>query len=299
MGAVDPSVQSQSISHAQAGEGWLRKYLAKLGKDEKDMAQELWDKNWTAIAELCDDNFEEHVLGYPPEKTGLHLHGLNVRSRHFITEDPEVVDDFAESWGFIKTPWTTVNTIKEVRDFTDECAARGEWKGEPVEGFVVRTRVTDVPTSGRGGKETDPARSPYEANSSFFFKVKFDEPYMMYRDWREVTKMLLSSKAYLNPSLLPKSKMKRPETKVYVKWVINEIKKDPEAFKNYTRGKGIIKTRERYLEWLKSDKGEKDLEEEMHKEQEGAAKAFTKTIIVPVAIPGCGMLSDLPSSPIH
>jgi tRNA ligase len=297
MGAGDPSVQSQSMSHAQAGEGWLRKYLAKLGKEEKDMAQELWDKNWTAIAELCDDNFEEHVLGYPPEKTGLHLHGLNVRSRHFITEDPEVVDDFAERWGFIKTPWTTVNTIKEVRDFTDECAARGEWKGEPVEGFVVRTRVTDVPTSGRGGKEADPARSPYEPNSSFFFKVKFDEPYMMYRDWREVTKVLLSSKAYLNPSLLPKSKMKRPETKVYVKWVINEIKKDPAAFKNYTRGKGIIKTRERYLEWLKSDKGEKDLEEEVHKEQDGAAKVFTKTIIVPVAIPGCGGLFVLPACP--
>ena len=214
------------------------------------------------------------------------------------------MDDFAERWGFIKTPWTTVDTIKEVKTFTDECAARGEWKGEPVEGFVVRTRVTDVPTSGRGrpvgekGTETDPARSPYEANSSFFFKVKFDEPYMMYRDWREVTKVLLSPKAYLNPSLLPKSKMKRPETKVYVKWVINEIKKDPPAFKNYTRGKGIIKTRERYLEWLKSDKGEKDLDEEVHKEQEGV-KVFTRTIIVPVAIPGCGTLFVMPSSPIH
>jgi len=52
MGAVDPSVQSQSMSHAQAGEGWLRKYLANLGKEEKDMARELWDKNWTAIAEV-------------------------------------------------------------------------------------------------------------------------------------------------------------------------------------------------------------------------------------------------------
>jgi tRNA ligase len=41
------------MSHAQAGEVWLRKYLAELGKEEKDMAQELWDKNWTAIAEVC------------------------------------------------------------------------------------------------------------------------------------------------------------------------------------------------------------------------------------------------------
>jgi len=53
MGAVDPSVQSQSMSHAQAGESWLRKYLANIGKEEKDMAKELWEKNWTAIAEVC------------------------------------------------------------------------------------------------------------------------------------------------------------------------------------------------------------------------------------------------------
>ena len=200
------------------------------------------------------------------------------------------MDDFAERWGFIKTPWTSVDTIKEVQTFTNDCAARGEWRGEPVEGFVVRTRVTEVPTSRRGrsgGEEADPAQSPYEANSSFFFKVKFDEPYMMYRDWREVTKMLLSSKAYLNPSALPKSKMKRAETKLYVKWVINEIKRDPKAFENYTRGKGIIKTREAHLKWLKSDKGEKDLEEELHKQQE-SPQAFSKTIIVPIAIPGCG-----------
>ena len=200
------------------------------------------------------------------------------------------MDDFAERWGFIKTPWTSVDTIKEVQTFTNDCAARGEWRGEPVEGFVVRTRVTEVPTSRRGrsgGEEADPAQSPYEANSSFFFKVKFDEPYMMYRDWREVTKMLLSSKAYLNPSALPKSKMKRAETKLYVKWVINEIKRDPKAFESYTRGKGIIKTREAHLKWLKSDKGEKDLEEELHQQQE-RPQAFSKTIIVPISIPGCG-----------
>ncbi len=55
-------------------------------------------------------------------------------------------------------------------------------------------------------------RSPYALGSSFFSKVKFDEPYMMYRDWREVTKMLLNKKA---PKTLPRGKMKRPETKLY------------------------------------------------------------------------------------
>ena len=55
--------------------------------------------------------------------------------------------------------------------------------------------------------------------------------------------------------------------------------------------------REQYLEWLKSDKGKKDLEEEMYNEQDGAAKVLTKTIIVPVAMPGCGGLSSFLLSP--
>jgi len=40
------------LSHAQAGEEWLRKYLEKTGKTEMDLAKRLWDKNWTAIAEV-------------------------------------------------------------------------------------------------------------------------------------------------------------------------------------------------------------------------------------------------------
>jgi tRNA ligase len=44
-------VQGVPLSHAQAGEMWLKKYLNKLGKSEEDMATELWENNWTAIAE--------------------------------------------------------------------------------------------------------------------------------------------------------------------------------------------------------------------------------------------------------
>lgn len=186
----------------------------------------------------------------------------------------ETVDAFAEEWGFIKTPHITLNTIKEVRDFTTQCAESGEWNGEAVEGFVVRTRV---------GQPSE--KSPYAPGSSFFFKVKFDEPYMMYRDWREVTKTLLSKG--LDPALLPNSKMKRAETKLYVKWVVQEIKRNPKAFAEYTKGKGIIATREKYLEFLKSGKGAQDLDVAQKEEQEGKGK-FGKTIIVPVAVPGCG-----------
>ena len=235
--------------------------------------------------QLCDDSFEEHVLAYPPEKTGLHLHGLNTCTKDFHTLPHTVVDAFAEEWGFIKTLTTTLNTIQEVREFTDAVAKAGEWNGESVEGFVVRTHVTEPPT---GKTRTD--KSPYAPGSSFFFKVKFDEPYMMYRDWREVTKSLLSSKGAMKASNLPKSKMKRTETKVYVKWVIEEIKKHPEEFTEYTKGKGIIATREKFLAWLAGEgKAElKAVEEQMDLDGKEEAKVFGKTIIVPIAIPGCG-----------
>lgn len=230
---------------------------------------------------MCDDSFEEHVLAYAPENTGLHLHGINVRSKAFNTLPHEEVDAFAEKWGFIKTATTTLDSIEAVQKFTQHVGETGEWQGEPVEGFVVRTHVAEPPA---GGASRD--QSPYAPGSSFFFKVKFDEPYMMYRDWREVTKSLLAK----GPSAanLPKNKMKRPETKLYVEWVIKEIKQNPKAFENYTKGKGIIAAREKFLEWMKTEKVTLPVEDNVTEAPE--SKNFGKTIIVPVAIPGCGKL---------
>jgi tRNA ligase len=194
----------------------------------------------------------------------------------------DIVDAFAEEWGFIKTRSLVVNTIKEVRDFTSHIGKIGEWEGEAVEGFVVRTHVTKPSIENNKGK------SPYAPGSSFFFKVKFDEPYMMYRDWRELTKKLLSTSGVLKASALSKGKMKRKETKVYVKWVIEEIRKDRKQFEGYTKGHGIIATRERFLKWYEERKASGNLEEG------GDEKAVVestngKVIIAPIAVPGCGM----------
>ncbi|KXN82196.1 tRNA ligase 1 [Leucoagaricus sp. SymC.cos] len=292
-------IEGVPLSHAQAGERWLKRYLEEKGKTEAEFAKRLWDENWTAVAELCDDSFEEHVLPYPEERTGLHLHGLNVSTNPFVTMPHQVVDAFAEEWGFIKTRTHTVNTIAEVRAFTDQNA--GEWEGEAVEGFVVRTHVTEPPIEGRGGgsKKVAQGQSPYAPGSSFFFKVKFDEPYMMYRDWREMTKKLLSSKGSLSAKSLPKGKMKRKETKIYVKWVIEEIKKNRKAFDGYTKGHGIIATREKFLKWYAEQQGGsgeelKKMDEQSDPEthEDGVeGEESPKVIIVPVAIPGCGKTS--------
>ncbi|KZT66611.1 hypothetical protein DAEQUDRAFT_752049 [Daedalea quercina L-15889] len=277
-------------SHAQVGERWLRKHLADAGKTEEQLARVLWDKNWTAVAELCDDSFEEHVLPYGPEKTGLHLHGLNESTKHFRTMEQPTVDAFAREWGFIATKSTVLQSIPAVKEFTEDIGKTGKWNGDPLEGFVVRTHVVEPPT--KGGKPA--SQSPYEPGSSFFFKVKFDEPYMMYRDWREVTKMLLSKGPLVGN--VPKGKLRRPETRVYVDWVINEIKRDGSQFDTYAQGKGIIATRERFLKWLESNEGRSAEKKAKEKHDESmlngeASNAFGKTIIVPVAVPGVGKTS--------
>lgn len=233
------------------------------------------------MAQLCDDDFEEHVLPYPPEKSGLHLHGLNENTKDFRTQPTHTVDKFADEWGFIKTRTTVLNSIQEVRDFTAEIGETGKWEGEALEGFVVRSQVTEPPNDGR----RPVSLSPYEPGSSFFFKVKFDEPYMMYRDWREVTKILLSTKGPLKDARLPKAKLKRPETKLYVKWVKEEIGRDRGQFADFNKGKGIIATRNRFLKWM----GTSEAKEMSLDEGVPAPNAtFGKTIILPIGVPGVG-----------
>ncbi|KAA1477434.1 hypothetical protein DENSPDRAFT_584999 [Dentipellis sp. KUC8613] len=277
-------VAAQPESHAQVGERWLRKHLTAAGKTAEDLAHTLWEKNWTAVAELCDDEFEEHVLPYPAEKSGLHLHGLNNSSANFATQPPDAVAAFAREWGLIETLSTTLPTVAAVREFTDDIARTGTWRGEAVEGFVVRTTVAEPPDTAEAGK---PGRSPYAPGTAFFFKVKFDEPYMMYRDWREITKAILSAKPGEEPRI-PRSKMKRPETRMYMRWVEGEIKRDRSQFDSYAKGKGIIKTRETFLEWMKTEEGKKAQERAKVEGDKEEKSEFGKTVIMPIAIPGCG-----------
>lgn len=40
------------MSHAEAGEKWLGRYLEEKGRTEEDLASRLWKENWTAVAEV-------------------------------------------------------------------------------------------------------------------------------------------------------------------------------------------------------------------------------------------------------
>ena len=114
----------------------------------------------------------------------------------------------------------------------------------------------------------------------------------MYRDWREVTKIMLNNRNQLKTSKLPVSKMKRAETKVYAKWVVEQITKDRASFKGFNTGKGIIATREKFLEFLKTEQGIEELAAVKNGNEKGVPAVATdevgKTIILTVGIPGIG-----------
>ncbi|GAA5918842.1 hypothetical protein JCM5296_002731 [Sporobolomyces johnsonii] len=266
------------VSHSERGEYWLEKHVEKVGKKKEDLAKELYERNLTAVAELCDDSFEEHVLAYPSHLTGLHLHGLNVNAPILNTLPSSEVASFAKSWGMIPTPYTVFPSIPAVKTYCANVEAAGGVEGpdgklNPVEGFVVRGHR-------KGG-------APGEA---FFWKVKYDEPYLMYREWRELTRKLLA--AYPDLDGVKPNRLRNEESRLYLWWVAREIKRDHAKFEPWKHGKGIIATREEFLRWTKTPeakKARKDLgQQEKVDEEERKSMKFDKTLIVPVAVQGCG-----------
>ncbi|WFD04289.1 RNA ligase (ATP) [Malassezia obtusa] len=178
----------QRVSHSEMGRTWLQRHLARSGKTEAELARDLWERNETAVMELCDDAFEEHVLAYTPERTGLHLHGLNANGIEFDTRSMEEVNAFAETYGFLPVRFRTYETLADVEAFAREVGKTGSLDGEPVEGFVVRTTMSDNTDAGK-------VRPPYKPGQTWFYKIKFDEPYLMYRDWRELTRSMIKEHA--------------------------------------------------------------------------------------------------------
>ncbi|KAJ3152726.1 hypothetical protein HDU86_005481 [Geranomyces michiganensis] len=212
-------------SHAQKGEEWLVKHLAAAGRTREEFSQFLDANNVTAVFELVDDDFEEHILEYPPEARGLYLHGLNENIPEFRTWSSANLKPIAAQFGLKLVDAVVFNTVSEIRSFSDSCRETGSYNGRAIEGFVVRCR--------RKG----------DLDNVFFFKIKYDEPYLMFREWREATNRALSSKATKN-----KFKPRFELTKRYIDWVEKKIETDPAFFRDFKNQKGIIAARNRFLQ---------------------------------------------------
>lgn len=253
-------------SHASAGERRLEEQLARIGKTKADLARELRRRNVTAVAELCDDSFEEHILAYGPDKAGLYLHGMNLNLPEFMTYPSPVVQKFAEDWGFVKTGLIVIDTIDEVKAFLEEVAESGAHDGRDVEGFVIRCKMSYKPDT--------------QSFQDWFFKYKFEEPYLMYRQWRECTKALIAGKP-------PKYKKHAKITEEYLLYARQRLQNDRELAKRYNQNHGIIALRNDFLAF-KNLKGADAANFENLYGGGDAADVERDIILVPIATIGCG-----------
>ncbi|KAK4508436.1 hypothetical protein PRZ48_002174 [Zasmidium cellare] len=252
------------VSHAKAGEKWVERHLASVGKTKEQLAARLREMNATAVAELCDDEFEEHVLAYTPETAGLYLHGINLNLPEFATYPHNLVDRFAEEWGFKKTTYITEEGIHNVKSFLDRIAETGNYDGRDTEGFVIRCQ-----SKANTGTWHD-----------WFFKYKFDEPYLMYRQWRECTKAVIAGRE-------PKYKKHKKITEEYLTFARRQLHGNPALAKAYNANHGIIKMRDVFLASV-GLKGS-DIIRQEEEDGEVSNNAVTRDVVlVPAATIGCG-----------
>ncbi|KAJ5610857.1 hypothetical protein N7510_007576 [Penicillium lagena] len=253
-----------SVSHAQAGERWVERHVASVGRSVKDLARTLREWNVTAVGELCDDTFEEHVLAYDQEAAGIYLHGLNYNLPEFATMSGEKVHQFADAWGFKKAKFEVFDDIARVQGFLESCAETGTWDGRETEGFVIRCQLSEDGTG------------PYR---DWFFKYKFEEPYLMYRQWRECTKAVIAGR-------LPKIKKHEAITEEYLKYARRRFVKEPQLAKAYVQNHGIISLREGFLQ-ERGLKGSEIIALEAQREKKGR-EVNRNVILAPIATLGCG-----------
>jgi tRNA ligase len=254
-----------ALSHACAGERWVERHLATVGKTKKDLAERLRQMNATLVAELCDDEFEEHVLAYTPEQAGLYVHGINLNLPQFTTYPGPLVDKFADEWGMKKVQYVMIDDIEEVRNFLEKVAETGNYNGRDTEGFVIRcqARVTDD--------------APWE---DWFFKYKFEEPYLMYRQWRECTKAIIGAKQ-------PRYKKHKQITEEYLEYVRRRFVREPGLAKQYNLNHGIIKMRDDFLR-ERGMTGAEIIQHELLNGTQEDKDADRNIVLVPIATIGCG-----------
>ena len=251
-----------SASHAQVGEQWAERHVQAVGKSVKDLAQELRRMNATLVGELCDDSFEEHVLAYDEAAAGIYVHGLNYNVPQFATCPGSEVHAFADKWGFKKAKFVTYDDLDSVKKFLDQCAETGTWDGRETEGFVVRCQM------GRGGN------APFE---DWFFKYKFEEPYLMYRQWRECTKAVIAGK-------VPNIKKHKEVTEKYLQYARRQLAGNLKLAREYQQNHGIIALRDGFLK----EQGLNGSEIIAMEHEAQSREDVSNVILTPIASLGCG-----------
>lgn len=217
-----------SALHFKRGHFEVYEQLKRSGKLPEDLARLLFKLNLTAVCELCDDDFEEHIVEYPKERAGLYLHGLNYNTKDFATYPMSQVVEFAEEWGFRKVEYETFETFDQLWKFLTRVGEKGIYHGQETEGFVIRCK--------KDGRD-------------FFFKYKFEEPYFLYRLFRETAKMLIDEnvKRTINQIVFRQPKHKHILL-LYLRFVEKLFEENPQIKQDFQNELGIIKVRKLFLE---------------------------------------------------
>ncbi|KAF6009648.1 hypothetical protein HII12_003194 [Brettanomyces bruxellensis] len=258
-------------NHALVAEQALERQLEQKGLSKKDLAKVLYELDCTAVAEFCDDSFEEHVLEYKGEKAGLYLHGLNTNTVQFKTYPIKDVNKFGDLFGFKPTNFIRFNTFEETANYFKSISETGSFEGEQVEGFVVRCFKKDK-------------------GQDFFFKYKFEEPYLLYRELREVTKQLIK-KGTQNINF-GKHKLICMD---YLKFIMPILHDNKEIQDQYLNNQNVIELRKMYfkakgrsdLETIDHELSMSSLEEEMRSLNFGTTQP-NRYVLVTVSTIGCG-----------
>jgi len=201
-------------NYSDLGEKWLDKYI----KDKREQLKKfIKENNVTLVFELIDNDFEEHVLEYSKQEDGLYLHGINENTVEFKTWPSEKVNEVAKEFNLMPVKYQIYSDIHELKKFADSC--NGYYNNKAIEGWVIRCKKQDGDT--------------------FFFKYKYEEPYLLYREWREVTKAYIDHKPV---------KCKYLKTYGYMEWIKQKYQTNKELFDGIKKKKGIIKLRKMYLD---------------------------------------------------
>lgn len=250
-------------SHSDRGKAWLLKHLEKAGRKEAELAALLSRHNLTAVCELCDDDFEEHILAYPTTKAGLYLHGLNLNTPTFTTYPIMQVNKFAAYFGFLSNPHITLPDLHSLKALLRDCSKTGTYQGTEIEGFVIRTHIR---------------------SADFFFKYKFDEPYLLYRQWREITKALIAGHE-------PHIRLHHEITEEYIDFILPFIK-NPLVAQQFNQNHGIIALRQKFLDCRGSssisDSADSRSAITSETSNETAHLQEDRLVLVPIATIGCG-----------
>lgn len=244
-----------SQNHSYIANKRVQQTLTLAGHTEKELANDLYKLGATLVGELCDDNFEEHILPYNGDKAGIYIHGLNVNCPKFISYPFEDVEKIADKYGFLKTKYTVYNDILSLREFLESCAETGSWNDTDVEGFVIRCKIDNGATD-------------------FFFKYKFEQPYLMYRGWREATKKCL--RGTVSPQAFNRV------TRKYLDFALPILLQDAQLKDSYLNNHGIIRIREQFLDHVNKT-GMQLLAKDGVTEDDSI-----KFVLVTVATLGCG-----------